>query len=51
VAAPFVAHELPRALFPMFGFGALAVCVGAGLLISAKFLEKARRDAKQEPKT
>ena len=50
VAAPFVAHELPRALFPMFGFGALAVCVGVGLLISAKVLETGRHDGNPEPK-
>jgi hypothetical protein len=51
VAAPFVAHELPRALYPMFGFGALAVCVGVGLLISAKVLEKSRDDRQRESKT
>jgi hypothetical protein len=45
--AAFVARVLPGALYPIMGAGALAICVGIGLLISARVM--ARGPAPEHP--
>jgi len=42
VAAFFVGLQFPVAKLPMLGAGALAICVGTGLLIAARVLERYR---------
>jgi hypothetical protein len=43
--SPTVQQALPMWVFPLLGIGALAVCVGIGLLVSARVVERSRTRA------
>jgi len=41
----FIAQVAPRGLYPIFGGGVVAVCIGVGLLLAARAVDaQARRD-------
>jgi len=43
--SPTVQVALPMWVFPLLGIGVLAVCVGIGLLVSARVVERSRARA------
>lgn len=50
VFAFFIDHVAPVAFYPVFGGGVIAFCVGAGLLIAARLVERyASRQGKHGP--
>jgi Flp pilus assembly protein TadB len=46
--AGFIAQVQPRALFPTLGVGVLVICVGVGLVVAARAIERHRRQARTE---
>lgn len=40
----FIAQVMAQALYPILGAGIVAICVGGGLLLSARVLERRRRE-------
>jgi uncharacterized membrane protein YfcA len=45
----FIAHVQPRALYPLLGVGVLLVCVGAGLYLASRAVD--RHQGLQAPRT
>jgi hypothetical protein len=43
--SPTLQVAMPRWVFPLLGIGLLAVCVGVGLLVSARVVERSRTRA------
>jgi hypothetical protein len=44
----FISQVLPRAMYPTLGAGVLVICVGVGLVIAARAIDRHQRDARTE---